>query len=216
MSIPSTSKRCITAYIRTIAFVLYFAVSVVLIVLAWREIQTQADTTKSLEASVTAQEIRIANLVADNERLNQQISSAELEKSVSRGLPRVTGEFKSYMDYRAITNRASEQWKMQQYAKTSEKGLRMIGDRYMVAMGTYYANAVGEEYRIHLSSGQVVEVVVGDIKSDAHTDSNRQYTRSNKSIIEFIVDTAKLSEQSRKLGTIAEFKGSIVKIECVD
>lgn len=88
MSIPNTSRRCIAAYIRSIVFVLYFAVSVVLIVLAWSEIQTQADIIKSLEASVSTQNERIVKFEAENERLNQEISSAALEKAVSRGKER--------------------------------------------------------------------------------------------------------------------------------
>lgn len=85
MSIPSTSRRCMIAYIRSIVFVLYFAVSVIIMILAAQEIQTQAEVIKSLETSVSTQNEHIAKLEAENERLNQEISSAALEKAVSRG-----------------------------------------------------------------------------------------------------------------------------------
>lgn len=196
-----------------------FACMFALVVFYRLQVQTQAEQIKTLEASITADEMRIANLVAEVERL-QDIEKAfdvpEVDPAVtSRGLPMVSGAFKSWMDYRTITNKTSKQYALQDKSETNAQGLRMYQGRYIVAMGTYYADEIGQEYRIYLSGGQVVDVVVGDIKSDAHTDSNRQYTRSNESVIEFVVDADKLSEMSRKMGTVTEFTGDIVRIEGV-
>ena len=135
-------------------------------------------------------------------------------KYVSRGLPRATrGTFKSYMDYRAIKDPKSNQAEIQRNAYTDESGYRRIGERYLVAMGTYYAEQVGKSFRITLSTGQVFEVTMGDVKSDSHTDEQNQYCVKDKTILEFIVDTRKISELSRKLGSMAEFPGDIIGIE---
>ena len=126
-----------------------------------------------------------------------------------------TGEFKTYMDYRKITDKTSKQWNLQQLATTNEKGFRVFNGRYLVAVGTYYANEVGKELKITLDNGFVFYAMVGDIKMDIHTDANNQYVPINGNIVEFIVDTDKLDPKTKKLGDISNlgFKGKIVRIE---
>ncbi len=126
-----------------------------------------------------------------------------------------TGEFKTYMDYRKITDKTSKQWNLQQLATTNEKGFRVFNGRYLVAVGTYYANEVGKELKITLDNGFVFYAIVGDIKMDMHTDANNQYIPINGNIVEFIVDTNKLDPITKKLGDVSNlgFKGKIVRIE---
>lgn len=126
-----------------------------------------------------------------------------------------TGEFKTYMDYRKITDKTSKQWNLQQLATTNEKGFRVFNGRYLVAVGTYYANEVGKELKITLDNGFVFYAIVGDIKMDIHTDANNQYIPINGNIVEFIVDTNKLDPMTKKLGDVSNlgFKGKIIKIE---
>lgn len=126
-----------------------------------------------------------------------------------------TGEFKTYMDYRKITDKTSKQWNLQQLATTNEKGFRVFNGRYLVAVGTYYANEVGKELKITLDNGFVFYAIVGDIKMDTHTDANNQYVPINGNIIEFIVDINKLDPTTKKLGDVSNlgFKGKIVRIE---
>lgn len=73
------------AHIRTLVFCMYFSVSVIIMILAAQEMKTQSEIIKSLESSASTQSERIVKLEAENERLNQKISSAALEKAVSRG-----------------------------------------------------------------------------------------------------------------------------------
>lgn len=157
-------------------------------------------------------------LTADNEHKEERPSP--LEKTyVSRGLPsRATGRFKTYMDYRTITNKATKQWELQQESTTDELGFRIHNDRYMVAVGSYYAKEVGVELRITLENGKTFVAVVGDLKKDRHTDTRNQFVPSNGNIVEFIVDTHKISPEARRLGDISPlgFEGRIVKIEVVD
>ena len=126
-----------------------------------------------------------------------------------------TGEFKTYMDYRKITDKTSKQWNLQQLATTNEKGFRVFNGRYLVAVGSYYANEVGKELRITLDNGFVFYAMVGDIKMDIHTDANNQYVPINGNIVEFIVDIDKLDPITKKLGDVSNlgFEGKIVKIE---
>ena len=126
-----------------------------------------------------------------------------------------TGEFKTYMDYRKITDKTSKQWNLQQLATTNEKGFRVFNGRYLVAVGTYYATEVGKELKITLDNGFVFYAIVGDIKMDTHTDANNQYIPINGNIVEFIVDTNKLDPMTKKLGDVSNlgFKGKIVRIE---
>jgi hypothetical protein len=125
------------------------------------------------------------------------------------------GEFKTYMDYRKIKDKTSKQWNLQQLATTNEKGFRVFNGRYLVAVGSYYANEVGKELKITLDNGFVFYAMVGDIKMDIHTDANNQYVPINGNIVEFIVDTDKLDPLTKKLGDVSNsgLEGKIVMIE---
>ena len=126
-----------------------------------------------------------------------------------------TGEFKTYMDFRKIKNKTSKQWNRQQLATTNEEGFRMFNGKYLVAVGTYYATAVGKELRVTLEDGSTFYAMVGDIKMDIHTDANNQYIPTNGNIIEFIVEVDKLDLLTKKLGSVSNsgFEGEIAMIE---
>lgn len=121
--------------------------------------------------------------------------------------------FKSYMDYKMLTSKTSDQYAMQQDAWTDENGLRRYGDYYMVALGTYYAKSCGETFLITLDSGISFEAITGDIKDDKDTDSLHQHR--NGCIVEFIVETKALSKTCRVMGDIshAGFPGQIESIQ---
>lgn len=132
------------------------------------------------------------------------------------GLPtKANGSFKSYMDYETITAPSSRQFALKRLAVTDENGFRRINGKYVVAMGTYYADRVGKEFKISLSTGQQIWVIIGDIKQDIHTDPKHQYIPRNGNIVEFIVDEDKLNADTLYHGDISYsgIKGSIVKIE---
>lgn len=198
-------------------------IAVVLLFINW--VNTQNKQIEQIKSELSAQREQIAKIELELKYLRTEIVQTQLENremtweeltgyTVSRGLPREsTGEFKSYMSYKAITDKTSAQWQLQQGAWTDENGFRRHGDRYMVAMGTYYADSVGKCFRVSFSSGQTIDVVVGDIKADKHTDLLNQYRTTDKSIIEFIVDVDRISEKSRTAGTMTEFSGDIIRIE---
>lgn len=125
--------------------------------------------------------------------------------------------FKSYMSYKAITNTASKQYKMQREAYTDNNGLRKIGEYYCVAMGTYYGN-LGDKFYVETNQGNSWKVIISDIKSDAHTDSTHRYTISNGCMMEFIVDTGALPYSVKNSGTVngLGFQGNIIKLEKIN
>lgn len=131
-------------------------------------------------------------------------------------LSSINSKFKAYMDYRFITDKSSAQWQMQKNAITNEYGIRTYDGLYMVAVGTGYTNSCGVKLKITLSSGTVIMAITGDIKSDRHTDSaTHTFAKSNKSVLEFIVDTNKISYECRIKGdmSFANMYGEVIKIE---
>lgn len=142
-------------------------------------------------------------------------------------IPNYDTSFKTYMDYRCITDKTSAQYMLQMEAHTDDMGLRKYEDHYIVAMGTYYSDNVGDTFKITLDNNTSFNVIIGDIKADCHTDSKNMYSPVydedgnfvSANVIEFIVDTKKLDRSVKKLGTIEaydDFKGNIVKIERTD
>ena len=112
--------------------------------------------------------------------------------------------FKSYMDYRTITDTTSKQYELQKQADTDECGMRMIDDKYCIAVGSYYSTSIGQAIDVIMQNGNIIHCIVADLKQDIHTDStNRQ--NPNGSIVEFLVDTDILHDQIQKAGDISYF-----------
>jgi hypothetical protein len=113
------------------------------------------------------------------------------------------GKFKTYMDYRKITDKTSKQWKLQEQAWTEERGFRKIGEHFLVAVGTFYADEVGKELLIEFEDGQQIKAIVGDIKQNKHTDPTNRYVPVNGNIVEFIVDVEKLDPEVIRRGDVS-------------
>lgn len=113
------------------------------------------------------------------------------------------GKFKTYMDYRKITDKNSKQWKLQEQAWTEGRGFRKIGEHFLVAVGTFYADEVGKELLIEFEDGQRIKAIVGDIKQDRHTDPTNRYVPINGNIVEFIVDIEKLDPEVIRRGDVS-------------
>lgn len=176
----------------------------------------------------------IENLNNELEKANVRIEIIESmppeiikeEEDTSRGLIKRTpmslpptyqtnGSFKAYMDFRAITNTSSKQYELQRIAYTNENGFRMIESDYMVAVGSFYTENIGDRFYIKLENGKEFTVIIGDIKQDRHTDDTGRFVESNGNILEFIIDTTIMNKQAIRMGDIsyAGFEGGIVNIE---
>lgn len=121
--------------------------------------------------------------------------------------------FKSYMDYRTLSDKTSLQYDLQQQAYTdSLTGIRMVDNRYLIAVGSYYTTEIGVYLDVILENGTVIQCILGDVKNDKHTDStNRQ--NPNGSVIEFIVDIDVINLIVKKQGDVSyaheDFEGEI-------
>ncbi len=125
-------------------------------------------------------------------------------------IPSGNTSFKSYMDYRSITDIHSAQYKLQDDCWTDENGLRRCGDDYVIAVGSYYADCIGDRLEITLDSGVTFTAVVGDFKADAHTDKTHRYVlmeNGNKNVVEFVVDVDALPHEARRMGDISYISG---------
>lgn len=155
-------------------------------------------------------------LIYEWERLNTSISSTtwelgepietedetgkEVEETILKTVViNQSGNFKSYMPYRAVTNTSSKQYKVRQLAYTSDFGLRKIGERYCVAVGTAVTSNTGTFIDVILKNGIVIPCVVGDIKSNADTNSDNITTSDNGCVCEFLTDTELLPNYIKRI-----------------
>lgn len=155
------------------------------------------------------------------EAVTAEPKAVNTTKYVSYDIPDGDTSFKSYMDYRAITNTDSKQYHLQQDAHTGIYGIRMYEDYYMIAVGSYYADSIGDILRITLDTDEQFYAIVGDFKADKDTDILNQYhpmEHDMKNVVEFIVDTQELNRDVRlsgSIGTYVKFNGNIKSIERV-
>lgn len=125
--------------------------------------------------------------------------------------------FKSYMDYRAITNKSSQQFQLQKlYANTGNYGIRVVEDRYCIAVGTHFSASIGQYLDLILENGTVIPCVLADVKADIHTDSNNIITLHNGCVSEFVVDTSSLHNTAKRMGDVSycceEWNSPVVEI----
>ena len=133
--------------------------------------------------------------------LTDYISNERIEY-IEYTIPENNG-FKSYMSYTTITNKSSSQKELQSIAYTGNYGIRMVEDRYCIAIGTAFNSNIGDCVDLILKNGEVIKCVVADIKADEHTKEDNITTKSNGCVSEFIVDTNKLDESVKKIGDVS-------------
>lgn len=98
----------------------------------------------------------------------------------------------TYMDYRAITDITSKQYKLQQdpYCVVDERGFLMYRDNwYVVAMGSYWGK-IGDKFIIHLENGELIPVILGDMKADVDTDNLNYAHEKDGHVVEFLIDSS--------------------------
>lgn len=120
--------------------------------------------------------------------------------------------FKSYMGYQHITDKTSNQYKLKsKYLLDYETGIYTVDNRYCCALGSYYSIEIAVYFDIIMTSGNVIPCILADCKDDRHTDKLNQYTISNNSVVEFIVNEntliPKISNQWGNTGDISYLGG---------
>lgn len=115
--------------------------------------------------------------------------------------------FKAYMDYRAITNTRSKQYKIQQQCQTTAEGLRTYKGYYTVAVGTGFDATTGDYIDVELEGGTILHCIIGDMKQNKHTDVTNMQVAGNGNVVEFIVDTDCLDEAAKSRGDVSLIHG---------
>lgn len=136
-------------------------------------------------------------------------------KYTDYSMPKTSG-FKSFMSYRAITDTKSYQYKLQSVSYTGKYGIRQVNNRYCVAVGTAFSSEIGVYFDLILENGEVIPCILGDVKSNRHTNAQNIITLSNGCASEFIVDTNCLNKNVKISGDISSsckaWKSRIVTI----
>lgn len=135
-----------------------------------------------------------------------------------------TGRAKTYMSYKAITNKTSKQYHyIKDHMKVDERGfLRDKDGNIGIALGSYFGE-IGNKFQITLETGEILNVVKVEAKADEHTNNGCEQ-RWDKSVIEFVIDTTVarshfgVSENGYILNGNYNnlFKGTITKINKVN
>ena len=95
----------------------------------------------------------------------------------------------------------------------------MVGDRYCIAVGSYYTKKIGVKIDLVLSHNgrkHTLTCITADSKDDSDTVNNHRVHKDG-SIVEFVVKTSVLNKKARYTwGDISytgkQFRGKIVEI----
>lgn len=128
--------------------------------------------------------------------------------------------FKSYEDANCITNSTKlAQGKLKRkYHLDYHSGVWMVGNRYCIAIGSFYTEKIGVKIDLVLSHNgrkHTLKCITADSKADKDTINNHRVHKDG-SVVEFIVKTSNLPLKARKMGDVSyagkQFKGKIVQI----
>lgn len=190
-----------------------------------------------MQKTATLENVNLLNEVqSNNQKIEKYIDkinelNSEISKRTTWTLPKVSvgvcashSYFKTYMDYRKITNKSSKQYQLLHNGsfKYDDDGLiRTKGGEFIaVALGSYYGD-IGTKYVCTLQSGNTtneVKLIKVEEKSNMHTTNGCQ--ASNNDIIEFVIDIdkARISYPTAiRLGDFnySKFNGYVKKMEKV-
>ena len=131
-------------------------------------------------------------------------------------LPDQTNKFISYLPHDKITRKGSKQLAYVVLGKPDENAMYKYQDKFMVAMGSYYGE-LGTCFKVTMSEGGTIEIIMTERKADKDTDKNNQYCIHNGSVLEFIVDEIKLPKEIRENSQIQKLIGGFpIKIERIE
>lgn len=181
------------------------------------------ETTNIITEPISSTTINISQTKEETTQSKETTSEVQTETkrttTISKTVKVNKTDFKSYMPYTAITNKASKQYKLQQQAYTDKNGLRCIDGRPMVAVGTGWGLSVGDMALVTCENGNSFEVIIGDIKADVDTNSDNKTTTSNNCRCEFIVDMGELNSTVKRSGNMAvfeEYNGYVINVQKID
>ena len=170
-----------------------------------------------------------AEMIKFNDKITLDTPSNNKVTYTPLGVPNINSSFKTWMSYKAVTNKNSPQYKFirtwgwvdsQGFMRCSgERDLGIEQDYYLIALGSYYGTAIGTKYKITLDTGKVFYGALADCKNNKHTNSTNQYVLKNGNIVEFLVDTSRLNKTVKRMGSANVYpplNGRVVKIEKIN
>lgn len=129
--------------------------------------------------------------------------------------------FKSYLSASCITRNTSlSQGRLHRKYKLDYKtGVYMVGNRYCVALGSYYTTKIGTKVDLVLSHNgrkHVLKCILAEQKANRDTVNNHRVHKDG-SVVEFVVNAQKLPRKARYVtGDVSyagkQFRGKIVEI----
>ena len=128
--------------------------------------------------------------------------------------------FKSYEDADCITDSQKiAQGRLKKKYHLDKSGVYIVGDRYCIAIGSYYTKKIGVKIDLVLSHNgrkHTLKCITADSKDDSDTVNNHRVHKDG-SIVEFVVKSSALNKKARYTwGNISyagkQFRGRIVEI----
>lgn len=128
--------------------------------------------------------------------------------------------FKSYEDANCITNSTKlAQGRLKRgYHLDYHSGVWMVGNRYCIAVGSFYTKRIGVKIDLVLSHHgrkHTLKCITADCKADKDTVKNHKIHKDG-SVVEFVVRTGCLPKKVKRMGDVSyagkKFQGEIVQI----
>ena len=128
--------------------------------------------------------------------------------------------FKSYEDANCITDSTKlAQGRLKKKYHLDKSGVWMVGNRYCIAVGSYYTKKIGVKIDLVLSHNgrkHTLKCITADSKDDSDTVNNHRVHKDG-SIVEFVVKTSALPRKARYTYSDVsyagkQFRGKIVEI----
>lgn len=162
------------------------------------EKENLGSTALELESRIQNNENLLNDYINQINDLNKKIEekTSWTIPTISLYVPINDSYFKTYMDYRKITSKTSEQYKLLHSDKVNydEDGLirSVDGDYIGVALGSKYGK-VGDKFILTLQSGDgsLHEVKLLKVEEKADKDTTDGYYASHRDLVEFVIDVDK-------------------------
>ncbi len=160
--------------------------------------------------------------VSSNEEVSNPNTTCKFAIGEEVALPALSTEPKHFTDYRSYSLPNTPHYRLQQAAYTDKDGLRRFNQDYIVALGKFYTESIGDRFQVTLDTGAEFTVILGDGKNPIDCDKDNMYApcvnydgEKCANVLEFIVDNNVLSADVYGYGSIDyidKFKGNISKM----
>ena len=162
-------------------------------------------------------------MVSANEMLDaRSLTPPEKQKNIldEQFVPNNASGCKScnftYMDWHKVTSRSSKQYRVlndESAWSDKETGIRMVNDRKCIAIGLGYGYSPGDMIDVYLTSGEVVECIIGDMKAPVDCDETERFQKHDGSVVEIIIDGNYFSSSGQYRDI---FSGNVEKLVLVE